>query len=121
MCLFGAAHGCGGTKNVPLPKICHTYHAVMKLGTVMHYLKKVQKYLSHVTHPLSCGDTSFFHRKSENFAASENTDIGLFWYIISDLYNFFLSLKRFFNKHGYNVDDVSNWLLQGFLNKDISK
>ena len=25
------------------PKICHTYSTVMKFGTVMHYLKKIQK------------------------------------------------------------------------------
>ena len=27
----------------PFPKICHTYPAVMKLGTVIPYLKKIQK------------------------------------------------------------------------------
>ena len=39
---FGAAYGWGGQKD-PLPKICHTYPTMMKLGTVMPYLKKVQK------------------------------------------------------------------------------
>ena len=43
MCLFDAAHGCGATKKVPLPKICHIHHAMMKLGTVIPYLKKAQK------------------------------------------------------------------------------
>ena len=33
---FGAAQGCGGVPNRPrFPKICHTYPALMKLGTVM--------------------------------------------------------------------------------------
>ena len=33
MGIFEAAHGCGGgTKRVPLPKICHTYPTIMKLG-----------------------------------------------------------------------------------------
>ena len=26
----------------PLPKICHTYPTMMKLGTVIPYLKKIQ-------------------------------------------------------------------------------
>ena len=40
----GHFRGCsrigGGAKR---PKICHTYPAVMKLGTVISYLKKIQK------------------------------------------------------------------------------
>ena len=42
MGIFGAAHGWGGQER-PLPKICHTYPTVMKLGTVIPYLKKIQK------------------------------------------------------------------------------
>ena len=38
MGLFGCAHGWGG-----LPKICHLYPTVMKLGPVINYLKKIQK------------------------------------------------------------------------------
>ena len=33
----------GGAKKAPLPKICHTYPAIMKLGTVTTYLKKIKK------------------------------------------------------------------------------
>ena len=33
----------GGGKKAPLPKICHTYPIMMKLGTVIPYLKKIQK------------------------------------------------------------------------------
>ena len=40
---FGAAHGWGEAKNVPLPKICHTYPSMMKLGTVVSYLRNIQK------------------------------------------------------------------------------
>ena len=48
MGFFGAAHGWGGKP--PPPKICHTYPAMMKLGTVIPYLKKIQKiYESHDT------------------------------------------------------------------------
>ena len=33
----------GGGKKTLLPKICHTYPTTMKLGTVIPYLKKIQK------------------------------------------------------------------------------
>ena len=35
MGLLGGVHGLGGGKKSPLPKICHTYPAMMKLGTVI--------------------------------------------------------------------------------------
>ena len=59
MGFFGAAHGWGGQKGLPsvppLPKICHTYPTMMKLGTVITYLKKIQKiYESRDTHPEFC-------------------------------------------------------------------
>ena len=46
MGFFGAAHGRGGgppPKRPPLPKICHRYSTMMKLGTVIPFLKKIQK------------------------------------------------------------------------------
>ena len=44
MGIFRAAHRWGGgAKRPPLPKICHTYPTIMKLGTVIPYLKKIQK------------------------------------------------------------------------------
>ena len=44
MGLFGAAHGWGAAKRLPpLPKIPHTYPTMMKFGTVIPYLKKIQK------------------------------------------------------------------------------
>ena len=44
MGIFGAAHGWGGgAKRPPRPKICHRYPTMMKLGTVIPYLKKIQK------------------------------------------------------------------------------
>ena len=52
MGLFGAAHGWegGGGGRRLLPKICHTYPTMMKLGTLILYLKKIQKiYKSHDT------------------------------------------------------------------------
>ena len=50
MGIFGAAHewGEGGQKGL---KICHTYPTMMKLGTVIPYVKKIQKiYESQDTH-----------------------------------------------------------------------
>ena len=47
MGFFGAADGWGrGAKKDgggALPKICHTYCTVMKIGTVIPYPKKIQK------------------------------------------------------------------------------
>ena len=45
MGIFEAAHGWGerGGKKAPLPKNCHTYPTMMKLGTVIPNLKKIQK------------------------------------------------------------------------------
>ena len=42
--LLRAVHGwdSGGAKK-SLPQICHTYSIMMKLGTVIPYLKKIQK------------------------------------------------------------------------------
>ena len=42
MSFFGAAHGWGG-KKASLSKICHTYPTMMKLGTVIPYLKKIKQ------------------------------------------------------------------------------
>ena len=33
----------GGSQKDPLPKICFTYPTMMTLGTVLPYLKKIQK------------------------------------------------------------------------------
>ena len=48
---------------------------MIELGTVVPYLNKTQKYMNHVTHPLSCSNVNIFHWKSANFAIPENTDI----------------------------------------------
>ena len=44
MVLCGTAQGGEKWKKAfPLPKICHTYPTMMKLGTVIPYLKKKKK------------------------------------------------------------------------------
>ena len=55
MGIFGAAHGWRRPKRCPLVKICHTYPVMMKLDTVIPYLKKIQKiYQSRDTYPEFC-------------------------------------------------------------------
>ena len=44
--ILGTAHGLGGGESVKksiLPKICDIYPTIMKLGTDVTYLKKIQK------------------------------------------------------------------------------
>ena len=54
MGIFGVAHGWGGSKKVPLYKICHSYLTMMELDTVIPYLKKIQKiFESRDTPPIS--------------------------------------------------------------------
>ena len=63
MGLFEAAHGWGreGGQKDPLPKICHTNSTMMRLGTVILYLKKNQKiYKSHDTPLKFCWLQYFF-------------------------------------------------------------
>ena len=51
-------------------ELCHTYPTIMKLGTIISYLKKTQKYMNHVTHLLSSAGISIF-----------SSEIGKFCYI----------------------------------------
>ena len=62
-----------GWKN-PLPKICRTHFTMMKLGTLMPYLMKIQKiykYINHVTHPLSSADITIFSPEISKFCYIE--------------------------------------------------
>ena len=52
MGFFGAAHGWWGSKEAPLHKICHTDLTMMKLGTVIPYLKQVQNIYESLDTPL---------------------------------------------------------------------
>ena len=75
MGLFRAAVGWVGAKRPTLPKICHKYHVMMKLGKVIipYLLKKIQKICkSHDTPPKFCRQP-FLHRKSTTFVISTNT------------------------------------------------
>ena len=48
-----------GAKRPPLPKICHTYPTMIKVGKVIPYLK-TKSYISHVTHTLDYTNISIF-------------------------------------------------------------
>ena len=76
-------HFWGGSR-MGMGPFCHIYSTMMKPGTVILYLGKIQK-----THPakqitrhipLVLLTSAFFHRKSENFATSRNKDID--WILI---------------------------------------
>ena len=43
MGIFEAAQRWGVAKKAPLPKNCHTYPSMMKLATVIPYLRRFQK------------------------------------------------------------------------------
>ena len=76
MGIFGATHEWEGAKRPPFPKICHTYPTMMKLGTVVPYLKKIQKYINYVIHPLSSADIMIFSPEISKFCyIKKSTDI----------------------------------------------
>ena len=84
---YGLFQGCsrmgrgGGGKKRPLPKICHTYPTMMKIDTIIPYLKKIQNiYESCDTLPEFCWHQHFFTEKPVNFAILRNTDID--WILI---------------------------------------
>ena len=63
-----------GGKNVPLPKICHTYPKLIKLGS--YSLPKEDPKNIWITwhNPWVLLTSAFFHCKSANFFISRNTD-----------------------------------------------
>ena len=70
---FSRMGGRGRAKRLPLPEICHTCPAIMKLVTVIPFLKKIEKmYESRDTLFKFCWHLHFFHQKSANFAISSN-------------------------------------------------
>ena len=63
--------GGGGAFWLLLPKIRHTYPTMMKLGTVIPYLRKMQKCINHVTHSSSSADISIFSPEISKFLHQE--------------------------------------------------
>ena len=57
-----------GEQKIPIPKVCHTYLSMMKLSTVIPYLKKIQKmYINQVTYTFSSAGISIFSLEINNF------------------------------------------------------
>ena len=108
MGLFGAAHIWGEKKGPPFLKLCRTYPTVMRLGTVIPYLKNIQKILKLCDTTLEFCWHQYFFTGNQHFSLYQEilTQI-LFWYLISNSFNFFRIFKDCFNKHGYNFVDVS--------------
>ena len=94
MGIFGADHGWGGDKKSPLPEICHTYPTTKKLGTVIPYLKKIQKiYESRDTPPEFCWRPHLFTENHKILLYQEIQIQIAFWYVISIFFTFLESLK----------------------------
>ena len=82
MGFFGAAHGLGGAKRSK--KCINTRHTLWILLT-----------------------SAFFTRNQQIFVYQEIQIYIAFWCAIFNSFNFFWVFKDFFNKRGYNFDDVS--------------
>ena len=97
-----------GLFGIVLPKICPLYPAIMKLGTVIPYLKKIQKiYESHHA-PLDFCWHQFFFTKNQQILLHQEIQIEIaYWYINFYFSNLFWIFKNFFNKHDSSFDDVS--------------
>ena len=94
MGLFGAAHGWGRVKKASLPKIWHKYPTMIRLDTVVPYLKKIQKiYKSRDIHSELCWHQHFFTGNQQIILYQEIQIKIAFSYIISNLLTFFESLK----------------------------
>ena len=66
-----------GVFKASLPIICHTYPTMMKLCTVIPYLKKIQKHINHVTQPVISADISIFLPKIIKFCYIKKYRCGL--------------------------------------------
>ena len=103
-----------------LPKICHTYPTMIKLGTVIRYTKKIQNiYEPRDTSLQFYWHQHFFNGNQQILLYQEIQIYIAFWYILSNSFSFLwvaglLKIKVFWNK-GYDirisVHDVSNKIL----------
>ena len=88
MDFFGAAH-VWGTFLTPLPRIRHTNPTMMKLGTVIPYLKKIQKMYKSRDTPLGFSWHQHFFTGIQQILLHQEIHIKTgFWYIISIFFTF---------------------------------
>ena len=84
-----------GAKRPPLSKFCHKYPTIMKLGTLIFYLKKIQNIYKITWHtPWLLLTSAVFYWKSENFAILRNTNIECILMYFNS-FNFFWVLNNF--------------------------
>ena len=89
--------GCSRVEGT-LPKICHTYPTMMKLGTVIPYLKKIKKIYKSRDIPLAfCWFQRFFNGNQKILLYQEIQIQIAFWYIASNSFNFSWIFKDFFD------------------------
>ena len=76
MGLFGDAHVWGWRQKGPLfPKKCHTYPTMMKLGTVVPYLKKIQQIYKYCYAHMSSAGISIFFIGNQQFLLYQEIQI----------------------------------------------
>ena len=93
----GLFRGCSrmgkGPKKLPFPKIFHTYPKMMKLGTLLPYLKKISKMYKSNNTPLEFWWYQYCFIGSQQILLYQKMQIQtVFWYIIL---TFFESCKFF--------------------------
>ena len=99
--LFRGYSRMGEAKKVPLPKICHTYPTMMKLGTVIPYPKKIQKIYESRDTPLEfCWHQDFFTGNQQILLYQEIQISIVFLCTISIYFNFSWVSIDFYKKHG---------------------
>ena len=93
MGIFGAAHRWKGQKGPPsVPKICDTYPTTMKIGTVISYLRIIQKIYELQDKPLEfCWHPNIFTRSQQRYI-NKYRYILHFKYIILNIFFEFLSV-----------------------------
>ena len=105
--LFEAAHGYGGFKKATLAKFV-THPATMKLTRVVLYVEETQDMCKSFDTTLDfCWNQHFFTRRQHLLLYQEMQVCIVFWYIISNFFNFVLICKGCFNRHGSNFYDLS--------------
>ena len=103
MYFFGTSYrwvGEGGAKGYTLPKICHTYPAMMKLGTVIPYLRRICKIYESRDKPLEFCWHQYFSTKNQQILLYQEIQIWIVsLYIISHSFSFPWVFKNCGDKH----------------------